>query len=111
MEISLDSSINTEKFLSPISSKIKVVTQCEVLLNVMRYYLHHGKPLRYYFCKCNQALIVDFGDNDHAIRGLMRFIEMTSKRFIKEDVIHNGGAPITKDDGIKLERRFTSFIF
>jgi hypothetical protein len=29
-------------------------------------------------CKCNQALIVRFGDNDHMIRGLMRFIEMTS---------------------------------
>ena len=29
--------------------------------------------------KCNQALIVGFDDNDHAIRGLMRFIEMTSR--------------------------------
>ena len=62
-------------------------------------------------CKCNQALIVGFGDNDHAIRELMRFIEMTRRRIIREDVIHNGGAPITKDNGIKLERRFTSFIF
>jgi hypothetical protein len=31
------------------------------------------------FCKCNHALIVGFGDNDHMIRGLMRFIEMTSR--------------------------------
>jgi hypothetical protein len=30
-------------------------------------------------CKCNQALIVGFGDNDHTIRGLMRFIKMTSR--------------------------------
>jgi len=30
-------------------------------------------------CKCNQALIVGFGDNDHMIRGLMRFIEMISR--------------------------------
>ena len=44
-------------------------------------------------CKYNQALIVGFDDNDHAIRELMRFIEMTSRRLIKEDVIHNGVAP------------------
>ena len=42
---------------------------------------------------CNQALIVSFGDNDHTIRGLMRFIEMTSKEFTIEDVIQNEGAP------------------
>jgi hypothetical protein len=52
---------------------------------------------------------VGFGDNDHAIRGLMRFIEMTSREFRIEDVVHNGGAPITKGDGIKLKRRFISF--
>ena len=34
-----------------------------------------------------------FGDNDHAIRGLMRFIEMTSREYIIEDVIQNRGAP------------------
>jgi hypothetical protein len=43
--------------------------------------------------KCNQALIVGFGDNDHATRGLMRFIEMTSKELRIEDVIRNGGTP------------------
>jgi len=42
---------------------------------------------------CNQALIVSFDDNDHTIRGLMSFIEMTSKESIFEDVIRNGGAP------------------
>jgi hypothetical protein len=46
-----------------------------------------------YVCKCNQALILGFGDNDHAIRGLMRFTEMTSRRFINEDVKRNRGAP------------------
>ena len=34
-----------------------------------------------------------FGDNDHAIRELMRFIEMTSREFIFEDATRNGGAP------------------
>ena len=34
-----------------------------------------------------------FGDNDHAIRGLMRFIKMTSRKFTIDDVIRNGGAP------------------
>jgi hypothetical protein len=34
-----------------------------------------------------------FGNNDHTIRELMRFIEMMSRKFIREDVIHNGGAP------------------
>ena len=43
--------------------------------------------------KCNQALIVGFGDNDHTIKELMRFIEMTSREFIFEDVTQNGGAP------------------
>jgi hypothetical protein len=38
----------------------------------------------------------------------MRFIEM-SMEFRIEDVVHNGGAPITKGDGIKLKRRFISF--
>jgi hypothetical protein len=54
---------------------------------------------------------VGFGDNDHTIRELMRFIEMTSKRFIKEDVIHNGGAPIIKDDGIELKGSLFHFTF
>ena len=40
-------------------------------------------------CKCNQALIIGFDDNDHAMRVLMRFIETISRRFINEDVIHN----------------------
>jgi len=30
-----------------------------------------------------------FYDNNHAIRELMKFIEMISRRCIKEDVIHN----------------------
>jgi hypothetical protein len=30
-------------------------------------------------CKCNQAIIVGLGDDDHTIRELMRFIKMTSK--------------------------------
>ena len=60
-------------------------------------------------CKCNQALIMGFGDNEQPIRELMRFIEMTSRRIIREDVVHNGGASITKGDVIKLKRRFIYF--
>ena len=33
-----------------------------------------------------------FGDNDHAIKELMRFIEMTRRESIFEDVTRNGGA-------------------
>jgi hypothetical protein len=54
---------------------------------------------------------VSFGDNDHAIRELMRFIEMKSRRIIREDVIRNGGAPITKSDGTKLKGGLFHFIF
>ena len=32
-----------------------------------------------------------FGDNDHAIRELIRFIEMTSREIVIEDVMHKGG--------------------
>jgi hypothetical protein len=37
--------------------------------------------------------IVGFGVNDHLIRGLIRFIKITSRKFIIEDVISKGGAP------------------
>ena len=52
-----------------------------------------------------------FGDNDHAIRELMRFIEMTSREFIFEDATRNGGAPIIKVDGFKLKGCLNSFIY
>ena len=52
-----------------------------------------------------------FGNNDHAIRGLIRFIEMTSRKLRIEDVIQNGGAPITNVDGFKLKEGSYSFIF
>ena len=32
-----------------------------------------------------------FGDNDHAIRELMKFIKMTCKEFIFEDATRNEG--------------------
>ena len=44
-----------------------------------------------------------FGDNNQAIRELMRFIEMTSREFMFEDATQNGGAPITNVDGFKLK--------
>jgi hypothetical protein len=37
---------------------------------------------------------VDFGVDDHRIRGLMIFNEMTSRELRKEDVEHVGGCPI-----------------
>ena len=41
----------------------------------------------------------------------MRFIEMTSREFRIEDVIQNGGAPITNSDGFKLKGGLNSVIF
>ena len=55
--------------------------------------------------------IVGFGIDDHQIRGLMRFIEMTSRDFKIEDVIRNGGAPFINVDGFKLKGGLNSFIF
>ena len=59
--------------------------------------------------KCNQALIVGFGDNDLAIRELMRFIEMTSREFIFEDATRNGGAPNYICRWFQTQRRFKFF--
>ena len=36
---------------------------------------------------------MSFDDNDHVIKGLMRFTEMTNRELKIEDVILNGGAP------------------
>ena len=56
-----------------------------------------------------QALIVGFGDNDHTIRELMRFIEMTSREFIFKDATRNGGAPNYKCRWLQTQRRFKFF--
>ena len=50
-----------------------------------------------------------FGDNDHTIRELIRFIKMTSREFIFEDGTRNEGAPITNIDGFKLKRGLRFF--
>jgi len=52
---------------------------------------------------------VGFGDNDHASRGLMGFIEITSREFTIEDVYETEEPLITKGDGIKLKKRFILF--
>ena len=52
-----------------------------------------------------------FGDNDHAIRELMRFIEMTSREFKFDDATRNRGVSITNVDGFKLKGGLNSFIF
>ena len=51
-----------------------------------------------------------FGDNDLAIRELMRFIKMTSREFIFEDATYNGGVPNYKCDDFKLKGGLNSFI-
>jgi len=53
--------------------------------------------------------IVGFGIDGHQIRGLMRFIEMTSREYIIEDVIRNGGAPNYKCRWLQTQRRFNFF--
>ena len=50
-----------------------------------------------------------FGDNDHVLRELMRFIEMTSMEYIIEDVIRNGGTPNYKYLWLQTQRRFKFF--
>ena len=50
-----------------------------------------------------------FDDNDHAIRELMRFIEMTSREFMFEDDTQNGGARNYKCRWLQAQRRFISF--
>ena len=52
-----------------------------------------------------------FDDNDHAIRELMRFIEMTSREFIFENATQNEGAHNCKFDGFKLKGGLNSFIY
>ena len=59
--------------------------------------------------KCNQALIVGFGDNDHVIRELMRFIKMTSREFIFEDATRNGGSSNYKCWWLQTKRKFKFF--
>ena len=41
--------------------------------------------------------IVGFGIDDHQIRGLIRFIEMTSRESKNEDDVQVAGVLITKD--------------
>ena len=59
--------------------------------------------------KCNQALIKGFGDNDHIIRELIRFIEMTSREFMFEDDTRNGGALNYKYRWLQTQRGFKFF--
>ena len=50
-----------------------------------------------------------FGDNDHVIRELIRFIEMTSRESIFEDVTQNGEAPNYKCRWLQTQMRFNFF--
>ena len=52
-----------------------------------------------------------FGNNDHATRELMRFIEMTSREFFLRMLHEMKEPPITNVDGFKLKGGLNSFIF
>ena len=52
---------------------------------------------------------MSFGDNDHAVRELMRFIEMTSREFIFEDATRNEGVPNYKCRWLQTQKRFKFF--
>ena len=52
-----------------------------------------------------------FGDNDLAIRELMRFIDMTSRKFIFEDATRNGGAPNNKYRWLQTQKRFKIILY
>ena len=50
-----------------------------------------------------------FDDNDHANGELMKFIEMTSRKFIFKDATRNGGAPNYKYRWLQTQKMFTFF--
>ena len=55
--------------------------------------------------------IVGFGIDDHQIRGLMRFIEMTSRESKNEDDVQVVGVVITKGGQTELKGGLNSFMF
>ena len=52
-----------------------------------------------------------FGNNDHAIRELMKFIEMTSREFIFKDATRNGGAPNYKYRWLQTQKMFKILLY
>ena len=55
--------------------------------------------------------IVGFGIDDHQIRGLMRFIEMTSRESKNEDDEQVAGVLIIKGGQTELKGGLNSFMF
>ena len=55
--------------------------------------------------------IVGFGIDDHQIRGLIRFIEMTSRESKNEDDVQVAGVVITKGGQTELKGGLNSFMF
>ena len=55
--------------------------------------------------------IVGFGIDDHQIRGLMRFIEMTSRESKNEDNVQVAGVVITKGGQTEHKGGLNSFMF
>jgi len=54
---------------------------------------------------------VGFGIDDHQIRGLMRFIKMTSRESKNEDELQVAGVVITKGGQTELKGGLNSFMF
>jgi hypothetical protein len=54
---------------------------------------------------------VGFGVDDHQIKGLMRFIKMTSRESKNEDNVQVAGAPNYKRWLDLTQRRLNSFMF
>ena len=52
-----------------------------------------------------------FGDNDHIIRELIRFIEITAGNLYSRMLHETEEPPITNVDGFKLKGGLNSFIF
>jgi hypothetical protein len=66
--------------LPPAASALHPSHKISYLSLSLSKLLLHPRPLQpLIYSKCNQALIVSFGDNSHAIRELMRFIELTNR--------------------------------
>ena len=55
--------------------------------------------------------IVGFDIDDYQIRGLIRFIEMTSRESKNEDDVQVAGVLITKDGQTQLKGGLNSFMF
>jgi hypothetical protein len=93
-----------------LSNSSATPTKCWwIVVKNIFWYLNSTSDLG--VCKCNQALIMGFGDNDHMIKGLMSFIEMISRYNKNDDNTCDGGASNYKKTRWWTQRLFNSLIF